>query len=177
MPPAPRVDLHLSYNESEDGDYKNNLDSSSPIPQKEETSGDKNNRDKQIANLLIVDDDPDMPYVLKQGFQKNGFLVSAYTNPEAALQNFQSHSKDYCLMLSDIRMPGMSGIKLAKRVKEINPNVKVVLMTDFETGDNEFSKVFPSTQVDGFAQKPIHFEDLMDKILSIIGESKRRIYK
>jgi YesN/AraC family two-component response regulator len=78
-------------------------------------------------------------------------------------------------MLSDIRMPEISGIKLARKVKEINPNVKVVLMTTFEIRDNEFSKVFPSTQVDGFVQKPIGIKDLTDKILSIIGETKRRI--
>jgi len=71
-------------------------------------------------------------------------------------------------------MPGFSGIQLAKKVKEINPNVKVVLMTAFEIKDNEFSKVFPSTQVDGFVQKPIGIRDLTDKILSLIGESKRR---
>jgi two-component system, response regulator YesN len=80
-------------------------------------------------------------------------------------------------MLSDIRMPGISGIKLARKVKEINPKVKVILMTSFEIKDNEFSKVFPSTQVDGFVQKPILIEDLTNKILDIIGESKRRVYQ
>jgi DNA-binding NtrC family response regulator len=140
-------------------------------------SNEDNKDDKPLANLLIVDDDPDIAQVLKQGFLKNNFLVSAFTNPEEALQNFQSNSEDYCLMLSDIRMPGMSGIKLARKVKEINPKVKVVLMTSFEIKDNEFSKVFPSTQVDGFAQKPILIEDLTNKILDIIGESKRRVYQ
>jgi len=140
-------------------------------------SNEDNKDDKPLANLLIVDDDPDIVQVLKQGFLKNNFLVSAFTNPEEALQNFQSNSEDYCLMLSDIRMPGMSGIKLARKVKEINPKVKVVLMTSFEIKDNEFSKVFPSTQVDGFAQKPILIEDLTNKILDIIGESKRRVYQ
>lgn len=145
---------------------------------KEEEHSNEDNKDvKPLANLLIVDDDPDIAQVLKQGFLKNGFLVGAFTNPEEALQNFQSHSEDYCLMLSDIRMPGMSGIKLARKVKEINPKVKVVLMTSFEIKDNEFSKVFPSTQVDGFAQKPIRIEDLTNKILDIIGESKRRVYQ
>ena len=52
--------------------------------------------------------------------------------------------------------------------------VKVVLMTSFEIRDNEFSKVFPSTRVDGFVQKPIGTRDLTNKILSIIGETKRR---
>ncbi|HZA62252.1 MAG TPA: response regulator, partial [Nitrososphaeraceae archaeon] len=103
------------------------------------------------------------------------FLVNAFTNPEEALQNFKSNAESYCLMLSDIRMPGMSGIQLARKVKEINPAVKTVLMTAFEIRDNEFSKVFPSTQVDGFVQKPIGIKELTDKILSIIGDSKRRI--
>jgi YesN/AraC family two-component response regulator len=71
-------------------------------------------------------------------------------------------------------MPGLSGMQLARKVKEINPNVKVVLMTAFEIKDNEFSKVFPSTQVDGFVQKPIGIRELTNKILSVMRESKRK---
>ncbi len=139
--------------------------------------GSNENKDKPIAKLLIVDDDPDIAHVLKQGLLKKRFLVSAFTNPEEALQSFKSNSKDYCLVLSDIRMPELSGIQLARKIKEINPNVKVVLMTSFEIRDNEFSKVFPSMQVDGFVQKPIGINDLTNKILSIIGETKRRLDK
>jgi YesN/AraC family two-component response regulator len=71
-------------------------------------------------------------------------------------------------------MPSISGIQLSKKVKEVNPNVKVVLMTAFEMRDNEFSKVFPSIQVDGFVQKPIGIKELTDKILSLIGDTKNR---
>ena len=136
---------------------------------------DKKNNDKSPAKLLIVDDDPDIVQVLKLGLQKNGFLVNAFTNSEEALQSFKSNAEDYCLMLSDIRMPGLSGIQLARKVKETNPVVKVVLMTAFEIRDSEFSKVFPSMHVDGFVQKPIRIGDLTNKILSIIGETKRRL--
>jgi DNA-binding NtrC family response regulator len=173
--PAPMVALYLSYERSKDIDYKKIVGSSSPFSQKEDTNNDKNSKDKPLANLLVVDDDSDIAQVLKQALLKNGFLVSAYTSPKEALQNFQFNSKDYCLMLCDIRMPEISGIKLARKVKEINPEVKVVLMTSFEIKDNEFSKVFPSAQVDGFVQKPIGIKDLTDKILSIIGETKRTI--
>jgi DNA-binding NtrC family response regulator len=113
--------------------------------------------------------------VLKLGLLKNRFLVNAFTNPEEALQSFKSNAESYCLMLSDVRMPGLSGIQLARKVKEVNPNVKTVLMTAFEIRDSEFSKVFPSTQVDGFVQKPIGIKELTGKILSIISESKSRI--
>jgi DNA-binding NtrC family response regulator len=148
-----------------------------PLANKKWDEKDDNKDDKPLANLLVVDDDSDIAEVLKRGLLKNKFLVNSFTNPEEAFQNFQSNSEDYCLMLSDIRMPGMSGIKLARKVKEINPDVKVVLMTSFEIKDNEFSKVFPSTQVDGFVQKPVHIKELTNKILDIIGESKRRIYE
>src|SRR5215211_2814181 len=165
------VGLHLSYNKSNDNDYKNSLDS--PIPQNEESNDDKNNKDnndKPLAKLLVVDDDSDIVQVLKLGLLKNRFLVNSFTNPEEALRSFKSNSETYCLMLSDIRMPSLSGIQLARKVKE-------VLMTSFEIRDSEFSKVFPSTHVDGFVQKPIGIRDLTNKILSIIGETKRRLDK
>jgi DNA-binding NtrC family response regulator len=129
---------------------------------------------KPLAKLLVVDDDPDIVQVLKMGLLKNGFMVEAFTNPQEALQSFKSDAESYCLVLSDIRMPSLSGIQLSKKVKEVNPNVKVVLMTAFEIRDSEFSKVFPSTQVDGFVQKPIGIKELTDKILSLIGDTKNR---
>jgi DNA-binding NtrC family response regulator len=139
-----------------------------------DSNEENNNKGKPLAKLLVVDDDSDIVQVLKLGLLKNRFLVNAFTNPEEALESFKSNAESYCLLLSDVRMPGLSGIQLAKKVKEINPAVKTVLMTAFEIRDSEFSKVFPSTQVDGFVQKPIGIRDLTSKILSIIGETKRR---
>jgi DNA-binding NtrC family response regulator len=175
---APMGGLLLSYEKdksSKYNDYENNL-GSAILPRKEKESNDDNNNNaKPLAKQLIVDDDSDIVQVLKRGLLKNRFLVNAFTNPEEALQSFQSDSESYCLMLSDVRMPGLSGIQLARKVKEVNPAVKVVLMTAFEIKDNEFSKVFPSTHVDGFVQKPIGIKDLTNKILSIISGTKRRV--
>ena len=133
-----------------------------------------NNNKKPLARLLIVDDDSDIIQILKMSLVKHGFSVEAFTSPLDALQSFKSDAESYCLVLSDIRMPVLSCIQLSKKVKEINPDVKVVLMTAFEIRDNEFSKVFPSSQVDGFVQKPIGIKDLTDKILSLIGDTKNR---
>ena len=77
-------------------------------------------------------------------------------------------------MLLDVKMPALSGIQLANKVKEANPNVKVLLLTGVVIRDIEFSKVFPSTIVDGFVQKPTGIRKLTDKILSLIGETKGR---
>ena len=151
--------------------YRNNNASSADVIISQDARHNNNNGDKPQTRLLVVDDEPDIVHVLKLGLQ-NGFLVDGFTNSEEALQSLKSNAESYCLLLSDVRMPGLTGIQLAKRVKEINPNVKVVLMTAFEVRDNEFSKVFPSTRVDGFAQKPIGIRELTNKILNITGVSE-----
>lgn len=132
------------------------------------------NKDNPLARLLVVDDDPDTILALKIGLINYGFLVDAFTNPEEALQKFKSNAESYCLVLLDVKMPALSGIQLAKKVKEANPNVKVLLLTGVVIRDIEFSKVFPSTIVDGFVQKPTGIRKLTDKILSLIDETKGR---
>ena len=155
------VGLFLSGNNDENFYRINNSASSADVIISKQDSGHhtKNTNDdggdKPLARLLIVDDEYDIVQVLKLGLQQNGFLVNEFTNPEEALQSFKSNADSYCLVLSDIRMPGLSGMQLARKVNEVNPNVKVVLLTAFEIRDNEFSKVFPSTHVDGFIRKPV----------------------
>jgi DNA-binding response OmpR family regulator len=130
------------------------------------------NNDKPLARLLVIDDDPDTVLALKVSLNDYGFLVDAFTNPEEALQKFKSSAESYCLVLLDIKMPSLSGIQLAKKVKEINSNVKVLALTAFQVKDIEFSKVSPSISIDGFVQKPISIRKLTDKILSLIGETE-----
>jgi DNA-binding NtrC family response regulator len=157
----------------EDYYRKNNASSDVIISQQDDSSHHNDGGNKPLARLLIVDDEADIVQVLKIGLLENRFSVDAFTNPEEALQSFISNAEAYCLVLSDVRMPGLSGMQLARKIKKINPSVKVILMTAFEIRDNEFSKVFPSTQVDGFVQKPIGIRELTNKILSIIGAPER----
>ncbi len=165
----------LSDKKGKDGTGYGNQSNNDSILEKENSKNeDDNNNGKPLAKLLIVDDESDIVQVLKLGLQKNRFLVDAFTNPEEALQSFKSNAEAYCLVLSDVRMPGLSGIQLARKVKEASPGIKVILMTSFEIRDDEFSKVFPSTSVDGFVQKPIGIKDLTKKIVSVIGETRRR---
>jgi two-component system, cell cycle sensor histidine kinase and response regulator CckA len=135
---------------------------------------DEDNK-KPLARLLVVDDDPDIVYVLKHGLLSYGFLVDAFTNPEEVLQTFKSNPEGYPLVLADSWMPSISGTQLAEKVKEVNPNVKVLLLTGSEVRDLEFSKVSHSTNdivVDGFIQKPVGIGKLTDRILSLLDETK-----
>ena len=63
---------------------------------------------KPIARIMIVDDDKDSAQAIKKGLEMNHFQAIAFTDPELALEEFRKHSKDYCLVLSDIRMPSIT---------------------------------------------------------------------
>jgi DNA-binding NtrC family response regulator len=117
----------------------------------------KNNR-----YILAVDDDPDIATLIKQALGRHGFKVSTFTDPSMALEHLNTNNKDCSLILSDIRMPGMNGYELIKKAKEIDKQVKVVLMTAFEINDKEFHNLLPDIKVDAFLQKPFSIQQLND---------------
>lgn len=84
-----------------------------------------------------------------------------------ALEHFRSSYNDYCLILSDVRMPGMDGFEFAKNVRNIDQKVKILLMSAFEIMDfSEISSVLPFPKIHGFIQKPISIR----KLESVIEE-------
>lgn len=70
----------------------------------------KGNGNKIASRICVVDDDPDVVHVLKRGVLKNGLSVEGFTSPDETLLRFRSNAHDFCLIVSDIRMPGLSGI-------------------------------------------------------------------
>jgi two-component SAPR family response regulator len=102
--------------------------------------------------------------MVEQALQIHGFKVSAFTDPATALEQFKVNCKDYTMILSDIRMPGMNSYELIKKAKEINKQVKIVLMSAFEINDQEFHNVLPDIKVDAFLQKPFHIQQLNEVI-------------
>ena len=123
-------------------------------------------------HILVVDDDFDIVSIIKISLQKSHFNVFAFTDPFLALEHFELNSKNYGLVLSDVRMPGMPGFEFVRKVREIEPNVKILLMSAFEISDLEFSRALPSdTKIDGFVQKPVSPKELV----RVIEETFREI--
>jgi two-component SAPR family response regulator len=118
-------------------------------------------------SILVVDDENDIVNLIKQSLQRNGLKVSAFTDPVMALEDFRRNCKDCGLILSDIRMPEMNGYELIRKAKEIEKQVKVVLMSAFEINDGEFHTLLPDIKVDGFLQKPFSIQQLNNVIEKI----------
>ena len=68
------------------------------------------------------------------------------------------------MLISDIKMPGISGIELVNKVREINISIKIFLMTAFDTRDFEHDFDFKVAKVDRLIQKPFRFSDMLEMI-------------
>ena len=115
-------------------------------------------------SILAVDDELDIVNLIKQSLDMRGFKVCTFTNALAALEHFKSNSRYYDIVISDIRMPGMNGYEFIKHVKNINPKVKIVLMSAFEINDKQFHNLLADIKVDAFLQKPFRIQQLKDTI-------------
>lgn len=79
--------------------------------------------------LLIVDDDRTFAAVLREAFQSRGFQVRVAHDVEAGLQLAGEESPEYAVV--DLKMPGPSGLELVKKLKELDENTRVVMLTGY----------------------------------------------
>ncbi len=88
-------------------------------------------------NVLVVDDDPDMSWVLKDFLEGEGFVVSIASGGREALE-FVKASPEFNLIILDVAMPNMNGVDALSEIKKITPKVKVLMITAFR--DDEIVK-------------------------------------
>jgi two-component system response regulator ChvI len=105
-------------------------------------------------SILIVDDEPDICEVLKRSLDGNGYRISTFTDPVLALEHFKLVPDGYDVLITDVRMPQLSGFELARSIKSLNADTRVIVMTAFEINRSEFEKVLPSSSIDAFLTKP-----------------------
>jgi DNA-binding NtrC family response regulator len=101
---------------------------------------------------------------MKKLLEMYGFIVHAVADAVSALETFNKNFHYYSLVVSDISMPKMSGFDFAKMIINIDPDIKVLLMTALEIDLLEFRKSVSSSQVVGFIQKPISINELVSTI-------------
>jgi CheY-like chemotaxis protein len=115
-------------------------------------------------SILVVDDEFDIVNLIRQALQKQGFTTYAFTDPLLALEHLETNSESYGLVLADVRMPGMNGFELVKKIKSMHPTIKILLMSAFEFNDRDLSKVLASIKIDGYVQKPVSTKQLINII-------------
>ena len=96
-----------------------------------------------------------------------GHEVDGFTDPLDAYSHFQEDTDRYDAIISDVMMLGMSGVQLAKKLKEINENVQIFFMSAFEFNEDHHSDL-KEIEVKDFLQKPFTRQGLLRKISEVL---------
>jgi CheY-like chemotaxis protein len=119
------------------------------------------------VKVMVVDDEADVRLLFEQRFRKevrDGLIEFHFAlSAREALDFIETHA-EYPLILSDINMPGMSGLELLKTVKEKHEHLKVFMITAY--GNAEYHRMAVAYGCDGYLTKPIDFAMLKEKLLT-----------
>jgi CheY-like chemotaxis protein len=117
--------------------------------------------------ILVVDDEPDVEVLFRQQFRRDlragRFTMEFAQSAPAALQRIaDAAGMSLILILSDINMPGMSGLELLPKTKALRPDVPVIMITAY--GDSETKRRAFEGGAEGLLTKPIDFATLRNEI-------------
>ena len=96
--------------------------------------------------------------MLKVALQDNGYNVDTFTNPIVALEHLLNNHSKYQLVISDYRMPNLNGCELGAKVKELNNDIKVILMSAYDSIEDNNILNFE------LIRKPFSLQKLLDMI-------------
>jgi CheY-like chemotaxis protein len=121
--------------------------------------------------ILVVDDDPDVEALFRQQFRRElragRFAMEFAQSAPMALQRITNvGDESLILILSDINMPGMSGLELLPKAKAIRPDVPIIMITAY--GDAETKRQVLENGAEALLTKPIDFGTLRSEIDSCV---------
>jgi CheY-like chemotaxis protein len=121
--------------------------------------------------VLVVDDEPDIEALFRQQFRRElragRFTMTFTLSAPAALQCMAEAGASLILILSDINMPGMSGLELLREAKATRPEIPVIMITAY--GDAETKRKALENGAEALLSKPIDFGLLRDEIETRVG--------
>ena len=121
--------------------------------------------------VLVVDDEKDIKILFEQRFRReirSGEMEFAFAfSGEEALNYLADHNHEAVLILSDINMPGMSGLELLRHIKEKHSEPPPVVMMITAYGDSENYNAAMRLHADDFLTKPLEFNLLKEKLKSL----------
>ena len=127
--------------------------------------GDSRVMTEQMPKILLAEDDNDMRRFLVKALQNAGYEVIDYDNGLSAYRRLRE--EPFELLLTDIVMPEMDGIELARRAAELDPDIKIMFITGFAT-----VALNPDSQAPKEAKvlsKPFHLRDLVNEVQKMLA--------
>jgi DNA-binding response OmpR family regulator len=108
--------------------------------------------------ILLVDDEEGIQLLYREEFEDEGYEVISAYNGDEAMAKFKESPPD--LVILDINMPGMSGIEVLRRMKEINPDLPVILSSAYQ----EYKQDFGSWASEEYIVKSANMDELKQAV-------------
>ena len=118
-----------------------------------------------MNRILLAEDDNDMRRFLAKALANAGYDVVSYDNGRSAYERLRE--EPFTLLLTDIGMPEMDGIELARRATELDPDLKIMFITGFAA-----VALNPDSQAPKYAKvlsKPFHLKDLVREVEKMLA--------
>ena len=125
-----------------------------------------NNHKKRI---LVVEDDEEMRSLLKDFFEEEGFEIDSVSNGSEAFRILVRELFD--LVITDIRMPGLTGLDILPGIKKLQPEAPIIVITAF--GSEEVHRRAIERGATAYLEKPLHFHELKTMIHEIISSKAK----
>ncbi len=118
-----------------------------------------------MATILYAEDDDSMRRFFEKALEKAGHHVIACSDGERALRALKFADGAFDLLLTDIMMPGIDGIELAKQAEVIAPGIKIMFITGFAAVAMNDPKSVDNTVL----SKPVHLRQLVDEVDKLLA--------
>jgi DNA-binding response OmpR family regulator len=125
----------------------------------------------RTSNIIMVDDEPDVNITIKTALEDNGgFQVDTFNNAESAIFAFKPGHYDLAIL--DVKMPGMNGFQLCRKLREIDKKLKICFLTAVELTylHDIDSVVINDLRTDCIVTKPVNTKDLVNRLKVILSQ-------
>ena len=122
-------------------------------------------RARSVQRILLAEDDEDMRRFLVKALAKAGYDVVSFGNGLDAYERLKE--EPFTLLLTDIVMPEMDGIELARRATELDPDIKIMFITGFAAVALNADSTAPKNAK--VLSKPIHLRDLVNEVQKMLA--------
>jgi DNA-binding NtrC family response regulator len=117
--------------------------------------------------VSIVDDDIYIAQLFHQALSENidGISVFSFNDPIMAFEHFTENKENYALVISDLRMPSLNGLELLKKVKDLNPKVRTILMSAYNFEEEElYQSYMIEAVINSTIEKPVTMNILYQRV-------------
>jgi DNA-binding response OmpR family regulator len=125
----------------------------------------------RTCNIFMVDNEPDVNITIKTALEENGdFKVDTFNDAKSALSAFEPGHYDLAIL--DVRMPGMNGFQLCKKLREIDERLKICFLTAAELTylHDVDSDIINDLETNCFVSKPVNTTDLITRLNIILSQ-------